>query len=187
MKEKKPIYKKVWFWILIVLIVGGIGSSLGDDSNNNNDKVAEDGTANEDEIIAKIGEKFDVGEVTYTVNSIDFKESVGGEYLSTDAQGVYLLVNITITNNSDKALSISDSFFKILNDGKTFESDSVATLYESTDSGTDAIWLQEINPDITLTGTVVFDVSQTVVESSTKQLQVQTGFWGTQTGLVNLN
>lgn len=29
MKEKKPFYKKVWFWILAIIVVAAIGGSLG--------------------------------------------------------------------------------------------------------------------------------------------------------------
>lgn len=40
MKEKKPIYKRVWFWILIVLVVGGIAGTLGgDDDTSTTTKV----------------------------------------------------------------------------------------------------------------------------------------------------
>ena len=28
-KEKKPIYKRVWFWIIVVLVLAGIGASMG--------------------------------------------------------------------------------------------------------------------------------------------------------------
>lgn len=32
MKQKKPIYKRVWFWILVVVIIGGIASTAGNGS-----------------------------------------------------------------------------------------------------------------------------------------------------------
>lgn len=28
-KEKKPFYKKVWFWVLAIILVAIIGSALG--------------------------------------------------------------------------------------------------------------------------------------------------------------
>ncbi|GCF92982.1 hypothetical protein NRIC_08730 [Enterococcus florum] len=27
-KEKKPFYKKIWFWIVVILLIGGVGSGL---------------------------------------------------------------------------------------------------------------------------------------------------------------
>ncbi|MDA5386986.1 DUF4352 domain-containing protein [Loigolactobacillus backii] len=32
--QKKPFYKRIWFWILVVFIVIGIGGNLGDKKNN---------------------------------------------------------------------------------------------------------------------------------------------------------
>lgn len=30
-KEKRPIYKRVWFWVLAIIVIAGIGSQLGDE------------------------------------------------------------------------------------------------------------------------------------------------------------
>lgn len=29
-KVKKPIYKRVWFWLLVVVVLGSVGAALGD-------------------------------------------------------------------------------------------------------------------------------------------------------------
>jgi hypothetical protein len=134
--------------------------------------------------IPKIGDKVDVGEVSYVVEKIETSQTAGGEYLNTTAKGVYLIVSISITNNSNEALTISESFFKIICGEKEYLADSAATLYASDDQ---SLWFDSINPDLTTTGVVVFDVSQAVVDSSDTMLQVQTGFWGTQTGMIRLS
>ncbi|HCC93664.1 MAG TPA: hypothetical protein DEQ26_04965, partial [Flavobacteriaceae bacterium] len=48
-KVKKPFYKRVWFWILVVILVAGIGGALGggDDNKNGGTKVETDGTTSE--------------------------------------------------------------------------------------------------------------------------------------------
>ena len=33
-KVNKPFYKKVWFWILVVIIVAAVGGSLGGNKDN---------------------------------------------------------------------------------------------------------------------------------------------------------
>lgn len=35
--NKKPLYKKVWFWILVVFIIAGIGGAAGGDSSTEGD------------------------------------------------------------------------------------------------------------------------------------------------------
>ena len=133
--------------------------------------------------IPKIGERIDVGDVSYVVEKVETSKTAGGEYLNTTAKGIYLIVTISITNNSNEALTISDSFFTIINGEKNYSADSTATLYASDDQ---SLWYDELNPDLTTSGVVVFDVSQNVVDSMDTQLQVQTGFWGTQIGIIRL-
>ena len=46
MKEKKPIYKRVWFWILAVIVVVGIGGALGEEDDPANVYVKFHGSIN---------------------------------------------------------------------------------------------------------------------------------------------
>lgn len=34
-KTKKPIYKRIWFWVLIVLVIGAVGSGVSGNSGSN--------------------------------------------------------------------------------------------------------------------------------------------------------
>ena len=133
--------------------------------------------------IAKIGDKIDVGDISYVVEKVEISETVGGEYINQTAKGTYLLVTISITNNSNDPITISDSFFTVLNGDKKFSADSMATIYADSES---SLWLDELNPELTITGIIAFDVSAAVADSQETQLQVQTGFWGTQTGIISL-
>ncbi|WP_261805656.1 DUF3862 domain-containing protein [Lapidilactobacillus luobeiensis] len=87
-KVKKPIYKRVWFWILIVIIVAGIGSALG--GNKGDDETASDKTETEKssskstESKASSSSKADSGKITRAqfdavkVGDL-FKEGEGGQ------------------------------------------------------------------------------------------------------------
>ncbi len=198
---KKPFYKKWWFWLLVVIVVGGALGGGGEEtestnnitsnSDNESEVVAETSDSSESieesisepvEEIFKIGDTVNVGKVTYVVNSVETATNVGGEY-GQNSKGTYLLVNISVTNNGDEALTVDNSLFKLLNDGKEYDSDSAAGIYANDDS---SFFLESVNPELSLTGYIVFDVSDTVINSSTKQLKVSTGFWGTETELINL-
>lgn len=134
--------------------------------------------------IAKIGERIDVGKVSYVVEKVETAKTAGGEYINATAKGTYLLVTISITNNSSDPLTISDTFFTILNGEKKYSADSVATMYADSEN---SLWYDSLNPDLTTTGIVAFDVTDEVATSVDTQLQVQTGFWGTQTGIISLS
>ena len=131
-----------------------------------------------------IGEEVTVGDVAYTVNSISSAQTLGGEYMNKTAQGMFLVVNVTVTNKGNESLDVSNSFFTLVDGEKQYDSDGVASLYANEDG--QSFFVNSINPDLSLSSNVAFDVTQAIVDSQTKQLQVQTGAWGTETGLINL-
>lgn len=198
-KLKKPFYKKVWFWVLAILVVGAIGGSLGEDEANTASEpetTPAETTAKEEpkkeekkkEKPAKetkvynISDEVNVGKVMYVVNGVETADNVGGEY-GQNAKGTYLIVDVTVTNNGEEALTVDDNLFVLKNEGKEYKSDAVAGM-SANENG--SFFLESINPELSMSGKVVFDVSDAVIESSTKQLQVATGFWGTETELINL-
>nr|WP_319218505.1 DUF4352 domain-containing protein [uncultured Trichococcus sp.] len=131
-----------------------------------------------------IGEEVTVGDVSYVVNGVSSAETLGGEYLNKTAQGIFLVVNVTVINKGNESLDVSNTFFTLVDGEKQYDSDSAASLYAN-ESG-QSFFVNSINPDLSLTSNVAFDVTQAIVDSQTKQLQVQTGVWGTEKGLINL-
>lgn len=202
MKEKKPFYKKVWFWILVVFIVIGIGGALGGGDGekdaakkaDTSKEVSKDSaktseTPKEEVKTYKIGDKVPVGTVEYVINSKEVKDSVGGEYTSQNANSKYLVLDVTITNKGDKAITISDDFFKLYKGKTEFKTDSSASISANQESGSTGLdfFYQELNPESSLTGKVVFDVNEETINDASTQIQVQTGVWGTETERIALN
>lgn len=129
-----------------------------------------------------IGEEVKVGDVTFKVNGTETAQNVGGEY-GENAKGTYLIVNVTVRNDGSEAITTDSSFFKLKAGGKTYEAETLATLYANDSSD---FFYQSINPDIELTGSIAFDVSESVVGAEDLQLNVQTGFFGTEQGQIEL-
>ena len=201
-KLKKPFYKKVWFWVLAVIVVAGIGGMGGEEEGSepeakpvasNETKATEDKKEEpKAEVEAKtygVGDVVTVGDVEYTLNSVEIADSLGNEYLSATPQGKYLVVNLTVKNNGNEALLVDSSLFTLKDGEKTFEADSEGSMYANQDESGNSIgfFLEEMNPDISMDGTIAFDVSEEQANSQTTQLQVSTGFWGTETELINLH
>lgn len=193
MKEKK--FKKWQIALIAIVVLGVVGAVAGgsdsDKEKGDTPKTTENGNQetgkeenNEPEVKAyKIGDVVVVGDVEYTVSAINATDTIGNEYLNAKAQNMYLVVDISIKNNGDKALTVADSFFKLLNDGKEYSTDSGAALY----LGDDSMIFKEINPDASLSGKLVFDVAQETIDASGLQLQVQTGAWGTEKEVIHLH
>lgn len=188
MKEKKPIYKRVWFIVLVVIVVFGVGGSLGGSSDSSDSKSSEKTTSEKKEEkevkTYHVGEVVNVGDVEYVVNSISTAKTVGSDYLNATSKGTYLVVNVTVKNNNSKVLTVDGSLFTLVNGEKEFESDSTAGLYANE---TSTFFYENVNPDLSTTGNVVFDVSDETISSAELQLRVQTGVWGTETENIYLN
>ena len=107
-----------------------------------------------------IGDPVRDGKFEFTVTGVKTGVAqVGGEYLSSQAQGAYTLVTLTITNVGDEPQTFSSSNVKGTDSqGRELDSDTTATLYA--DEGNDS-WISAINPGNGITATVVFDIAAT--------------------------
>lgn len=43
--QKKPFYKRVWFWILVIIVIAGVGSQLGGDSSTKDSASSQDSSS----------------------------------------------------------------------------------------------------------------------------------------------
>jgi hypothetical protein len=136
-----------------------------------------------------IGETVPVGDMIYTVNERGSADQVGPSVLPTKASGKYLVINVSLKNNGNEAVTVDTNFFKLKRDEKTYDADSMASISANQGESGDianSFFLQQLNPDMEITGKVVFDLAPEVAEAQDLQLQIQTGFWGTETELINL-
>ncbi|AUZ30152.1 hypothetical protein CHCC14809_3580 [Bacillus licheniformis] len=197
-KTKKPIYKKWWFWLIIVIIIGAAASNGGNSeqaSSTNKEKSTENKTTEtkqdtkKEETNPKIGDDVKVGDMNYKVNGKKTADQVGPSALPQKASDKYLVIDVTLKNNGNDKVTVDASFFKLKRGEKTYEADSAASMSanQSEDGNIDnSFFLQNLNPDSKISGKVVFDVAPEVANAKDLQLQVQTGAWGTETGIIDL-
>lgn len=106
--KKKPIYKRIWFWVVIVVLVIGIGSMSDDDTETTKDNTTKVSSAaktddNEDaEVVDDETEKIKE-QVLYDKNDILIKVT-GYEYHSVMD---YLELKVYIENNSKQDLTFT--------------------------------------------------------------------------------
>ncbi|MCM3071368.1 MULTISPECIES: DUF4352 domain-containing protein [Staphylococcus] len=163
--------------VVIIVIITAVMGGGESDSNKNETKEA------------KIGEKVKVDDLEYTVNSVETASTVGNQYVSSNADGMYIVADVTVKNNGDKAITIDTELFKILNGEATNGADSAA----STDANTSAsnpsdigFFLEQLNPGNEKTGKVVFDVSEETAQSDKTKMQVKSGIFGSQKANINI-
>lgn len=197
-KEKKPFYKRVWFWILAVIIVFAVAGSLGggdDDKASATNKTSTNTSSTKTEETTKKEETYGmnqdvkIGDMIYNVSAKEVAKQVGPSVFPTDAKDTFLVVTLTVTNKGNEAVTVDSSFFKLKDGDKTFDADASASMSANQDESgqiTNSFFLQKLNPDVYLSGKIVFDISEAQANSSNNTLQVQTGAFGTQKATINL-
>lgn len=124
------------------------------------------------------GDKVIVGDIAYTLNSAGTVTSVGNSYFSEEADGIFIIVDITIENIGDKSIDISSNYINVVDSqGRTFESDAAANMYLE-----DNLIFKQLQPGLPTSGKVVFDVP--VGESF--MLEVTDSLWGSNKKYITL-
>ncbi len=196
-KKKSKLIPGCLGLLLLLVILGACAAIMGggdDDkatTNNTSSKSDDKDTAKKEETKKsyKIGDTVKVGKMQYKVNEVTTGTTVGPSSLPTNAKDTFVIVDIEVKNNGDEAITVDSSLFKLKANGKTLEADSAASM--SANQGEDgsienSFFLEELNPDSTTKGKVVYDVSKAMADSADKKLEVATGFFGTETDTINL-
>lgn len=106
---KKPIYKRWWFWVIIVILFIGFTGGSGDpelvDSNGGSISNVNDDPQQTATQYFTIGDTAKLDEVYVTL--VNVTQSRGSEYFTASDGNVYVLWEFTIENNSDAELNIS--------------------------------------------------------------------------------
>lgn len=105
--NKKPIYKKWWFWLIIAVIVIGIGGSAGYGDKPKKEK----GNVSSSSLSSATDEKFGINDTavfnTIKVTADELNESTGKNYFEPDSGNVFVGVKFTIENTSSEDQTIS--------------------------------------------------------------------------------
>ncbi|WP_242227211.1 DUF4352 domain-containing protein [Bacillus cereus group sp. BfR-BA-01315] len=107
--------------------------------------------------LSKEGES---SKVKIAVGSVETLESVGNEITNEKAQGIFKVVEISITNNQKDAITVDANSFKLVdNQDREFKySTQAQTTYDIANGGKLDFFLKQLNPGLTQTGKVIYDV-----------------------------
>ena len=181
--DKKPWYKKWWIWAIVVVVFVAIAAAI---SGENKEQITGDEpeaavtqseggvTVADEEVVEAVieGKGADVGSLGEAITSGSFSvvvegisdpvTKIGSDMVGTDEQSEFLLVDVSVTNDSDEAAAVSNSSFKLLSGEIEFEPSTSDALYLEGD----ALVFDKINPGNTLTGQLVFDVPEgTIIDA----------------------
>lgn len=130
---------------LISALIAGIESSPSSTSPDTSIKSAQ---------AHKMNETVTVGYWSYRVSNSQWRSSIGSEYSRETPDSTFLIVNLTIRNN-DNTASVLPPLKLIDPEGREYETSSKGMLLEGYFGP-----LKSVNPGVTSTGRVAFDVPQ---------------------------
>jgi hypothetical protein len=176
-KALRPWYKrKRWIlsigFIVLVVIAGAAGSSS--ETSYSGSASSDDWTLSpsergkdtkDDETTGTAGEPVTNAGMTYEVTSVDTSSSLGDTRygLGTEADGKSVVVDLELTNNKDETKTFSESTAKIVTtDGKSYASSSEAIM----GLGDDGLFLKDVQPDLTTSGKMAFDLPPAKIPGS---------------------
>ncbi|PFW14208.1 DUF4352 domain-containing protein [Bacillus thuringiensis] len=144
------IFKFGCLGIIALFVIGIIAMVAG--GGDSTEKTSTDSKA-----VSKEGVSSDV---KITVGSIETVDSVGNEYTKEQAQGVFKILEVTLTNNQKDAITVDANSFKLVdNKGREFTySTQGQTSFDLTNGGKTDFFLKQLNPGLTQTGKIVFDI-----------------------------
>jgi hypothetical protein len=135
-----------------------------------------------DTIRHDVGERFTVGDgdqaVEYVVEEVYADEVIGGEYVNTKSDGIFLVVELSITNRGNETFSIGSDLFRAVNgQGDTYDVVSGNSFIAADDSiDGEPILFEEIQPDVETSGALAFDVPY---GAAIAMIIEPAGFWST--------
>lgn len=132
-----------------------------------------------------VDEVASIGNMRYLVDKLSYTKELG-DY---QAIGTYLILIIGARNDGSSAVIVDTSAFKIIDNGDSYSASSFITLLANQeDDGTvnHSFFLEQLNPNQSMAGYVIFDVPNEVAASDTKQLLITNTFGDYQSGLLNL-
>lgn len=110
----------------------------------------------------QIGENINVGYFVYNVIKSNFSKSVGENFLKSEADGIYLIVELKITNKSNIQRKLHNYMFRLSNFENDFFEYSTKGLSVISMSGIKCIDIfgKDFNPKIPISVNLIFEVPE---------------------------
>ncbi|NNG20633.1 DUF4352 domain-containing protein [Naumannella sp. ID2617S] len=168
-KPKKPIFKRVWFWLLAGLVGiivisqlsgGGSGASTAEPAGQSQPATR---AARTTPPPAGLNTPVTDDGVEFTVTGFQCGVKVSDISRTLQPQGQFCKMDLTAKNTGTKQSSLMDDYLKVMDDkGAEYKSSSETWMVNG------VILMKQINPGNTLTGSVYYDVPKEVSPSRAK-------------------
>ncbi len=109
-------------------------------------------------VYPKIRDQIDFGEFFVSVDNIEFLDRIGNSYVNLEADGVFLLLDLTITNHNNYPVTLYSSFFELIDDDSNTFKIAVNVLPYLELMKRKTMIIEEISPKIPKKISFIFEV-----------------------------
>jgi Domain of unknown function (DUF4352) len=116
----------------------------------------------------------------WQVKSVKTAKTIGDMTygLGQKADGVFVVVGVKVRSAKSKSATLTDNAFQLEVNGKTYDPDTDGTV-AAVGAGENPFFLEDIGPDATTRGKVVFDVPKSVLKKKVELRFNELGFGST--------
>ena len=151
--------------IAIIVVFGVIGAAGGSKSgtqtsgsNSANVETANNKQDNSQKVYG-LNEAVQDGDLAFTVTDVTTAKTLGNSFTQKNAQGTFYVVTLKIENKGNKTATFDSSMGKVTDDkGREFERSIEGQTAKGLAQGNVDLFLQQIQPSLSVTGDLVFDL-----------------------------
>jgi len=161
--------------VLGLLVIAAFGlvvmGSDGCDTSTEDPTVKKSGGSSGDSDGAEtagVGDTLSLKGTAYTVNNVETTSSVGSSYAKTNANGEFIVIDLTLKNEENEPATILEDNLKLIGgNGSQYSTSTDASLAVN-----DAfVILEEIQPGVKQSGKLIYDVPKSAVGGSVLQVE----------------
>lgn len=158
--------KKLLKWgVIAFIVIGIIGAVSGGDSKSERSNSNTESAKTVEVKTFGLNEEVIDKDLAFTVTSVKKQKSLGSSYTKKTAQGIYYVLTVKIANKSDSTSTFDSSMAKITDSqNRQFDHSTDGQLALGMSQGKVDLFFQQVQPGLSYTGDIVFDVPEDIAE-----------------------
>ena len=154
--------------IVLAVIITATGGGKEDATVTPGDESDQTSESSDEDTTAAVGDTVELKGTSYRVTQVRTAQEVGGEFNKTQADGTFVIVDLTLTNLEDEPATILEDAVRLVGgNGNEYTTDT--DVFAAFDNQFSV--LQEIQPDLAKDVVAVYDIPPDAVSGAKLQVK----------------
>lgn len=159
---RHPILTGIIAIVVVFGVIGAAGGSKSGTQSSGSSSANVETASNKQDNSQKVyglNEAVQDGDLAFTVTDVTTAKTLGNSFTQKNAQGTFYVVTLKIENKGNKTATFDSSMGKVTDDkGREFERSIEGQTAKGLAQGNVDLFLQQIQPSLSVTGDLVFDL-----------------------------